>query len=187
MIRITTIAEQHNFNCARLKYQLRRNGVPLVRSQKVLFLKDQDLLRCQMLIARLKLSDAQPRTPEQLRAIEYQRKRYENEVREKQGLEPIPIVRGRPKLTGEKLGNYSRPLIEKAPEPVLEVVFDYKGIVKKGIVIGGLDRRDVKTAMVRFKHQGFEMHAEPKYSEILNKTESEVAEMVRIAKIKRKE
>jgi hypothetical protein len=181
MIRITTIAEQHDFNCARLKRQLRRNGVPLVRSQKVLFLKDQDLLRCQMLIARLKLSDAQPRTPEQLRAIEYRRKRYVNEVRAKQGLEPMPIVRGRPKLTGAKLGNYSRPPVEKAPELTLDVIFMLNGVETNGVVVGGSSRLLTKKVLIRYTLSAVSNLIDVTYDKVLHSAEH-IDKLVSLAK-----
>jgi len=78
-----------------------------------------------------------------------------------------------------------------APKPPVEIIdtvqFLYDGVVKTGIVIGGLDRHGSRTAMVRIFHNGFHLIQEPRYAEILNKTPDEMAEIVTRAKIKRQD
>lgn len=70
----------------------------------------------------------------------------------------------------------------------LTVCFYHKnGKIYTGIIIGGLNRVNEETVMIRYIDQGCKFIAEVRYSAVISKTFNEVAELVRIAKIKREE
>jgi hypothetical protein len=175
MIKLQTIAEQHEFSQQRLTYQLRRTGVPIVKAaDRVLLIHEKDLLRVQMLIARCKLTDTMPRTKRQLANAQYHERVKESEMRVKLGMPPIEFKRGRPQI-------HPQP-----PQEVnLNVVFEWNGIVKRGEVIGGIDKHGAKKATVKFTHDKLSKIADIPYENVLHKTFEEIEQIVIASKRKR--
>jgi len=170
MIKLQTIAEQHEFSQQRLTYQLRRTGVPIHKSGMNVLIHEKDLLRVQMLIARCKLTDTMPRTPKQIKYNEY----HANYKRKQKAIaEGLPI----------EPRTYNK---HPQPEPEKQyLVFEWNGIVKRGEVIGGIDKHGSKKATIKFTNEGLSKIADISYENVLHKTFEEIEQIVAASKRKR--
>jgi hypothetical protein len=91
-----------------------------------------------------------------------------------------------------RLGNEAvRLALQQAKEQrIRELTVDFRhkdGKIYTGIIIGGLDRVDQRTALIRYVDQGIVKIAEPLYPNVLNKSFDKVAELVKLAKSDRRE
>lgn len=167
MKRVTDIAIEHDFCPQRLRYNINKQGIPVIRKAKELFIKDENIHRVEKIIAEKKLQDFMK--PPKSEGKTYYQKRYENKKRIEAGLEPLVLPRGRPRVAP----------VPKKEEPTY-IAFDYKGRVKKGIIIGGDVVRSKAT--IRFSNNGVNDIFDCNYQSVLNLKPDEVETLVQKAR-----